>query len=32
MLAMCRNLGFDVRTDPDDPGVQTVALQLSKTS
>jgi acetyltransferase len=32
MLAMCRNLGFEIRTDPEDPGVQTVTLRLPKRS
>jgi len=28
MLSMCRNLGFDVKADPDDLGVQIVTLSL----
>jgi len=30
MLAMCRNLGFDLRIDPEDSGVQIVSLKLPK--
>jgi acetyltransferase len=29
MLAVCRELGFDIRADPDDPGVRLVSLDLS---
>jgi hypothetical protein len=29
MLQMCRELGFDVTTDPTDPGLQVVTLQLT---
>ncbi len=30
MLQMCRELGFDVTTDPTDPGLQVVTLPLTK--
>lgn len=32
MLAMCRDLGFDVRTDPVEPEICDVALDLRKTA
>ena len=30
MLAMCRELGFDVRRDPTEKGVQVVTLNVPK--
>jgi acetyltransferase len=30
MLEMCRNLGFEVRADPDEPGVKAVKLDLRR--
>jgi acetyltransferase len=30
MLEMCRELGFDITSDPDDPGVRHVRLELMR--
>ncbi|MFT3755371.1 MAG: bifunctional acetate--CoA ligase family protein/GNAT family N-acetyltransferase [Pseudoxanthomonas sp.] len=32
MLAMCKQLGFDIKPDPDDPGLMDVRLPVGKTS